>query len=320
MVYETRWGEGNLPMVHMGLLAASPERVLALRMALAPVIGPDTAVLDAGCGSLGVLSIIAAKLGARRVVAVDIGDLDAARALARENGVADRITWIRRDLAELDDSVGAFDVIVAMVYNNHPVRDLAQQRLVASLAERFARPGAALIPDTVRYSVAGYCSTAADTGPETRRGEWTETLERIEGYTGISLRTMRDVADPLSPRKARDLRPWLGPGALSARFGYVDRRGVTQLTEHAPFTEIDYHDPATARAYPESTTLRVIQPGRLDATIWRQDLCYGDLLIRSTETMHPVHRAHDVRPGDSAVLSTGSPWKKAIPLTIRPAG
>src|SRR5947207_11425602 len=162
MGYETQWGEGNLPLVHLGLLAASPERVLALRLALSRVVTPAASVLDAGCGSLGVLAITAARLGARRVVAVDFGPLGLACALARENGVADRIEWVRRDLSDLDDSTGTFDVIVGMIYNNDPKRDLAQQRLMAAAVERFGRPGTAVIPDTVRYSVAAYDWTAPD--------------------------------------------------------------------------------------------------------------------------------------------------------------
>ncbi len=77
---------GNSPLAHMMLLARAPERILALRLAMSPAIRPSPVVLDAGCGSMGVLAIMAAQLGARRVVAVDTGPLETARALATENG------------------------------------------------------------------------------------------------------------------------------------------------------------------------------------------------------------------------------------------
>jgi predicted RNA methylase len=64
---------GSSPLAHMILPAAAPERILALRLAMSSAIGPSSVVLDAGCGSLGVLAIMAARLGARRVVAVDTG-------------------------------------------------------------------------------------------------------------------------------------------------------------------------------------------------------------------------------------------------------
>ena len=103
MSYPARLNEGSSRLIHMMLLARSPERILALRLALSSAIGPSSVVLDAGCGSLGVLAIMAARLGARRVVAVDTGPLEVARELAEENGVADRIEFIQSDLALLDE-------------------------------------------------------------------------------------------------------------------------------------------------------------------------------------------------------------------------
>ena len=93
------------------------------------------------------------------VVAADIGRLDAAQALAQENGVADRIEFRQCDLADLPAATGRFDVILGMIYHNEPRRDLAQQQLMAGLATRFAHPGTAFIPGTVRYTVAGYDSS-----------------------------------------------------------------------------------------------------------------------------------------------------------------
>jgi hypothetical protein len=51
----------------------------------------------------------------------------------------------------------------------------------------------------------------------------------------------------------------------------------------------DQHaDPATASAYPPDVALTVTAAGRLDTTIWHQELKFGDLLIRDTATTHPV--------------------------------
>src|SRR5262245_45577848 len=78
---------------YMWLLVWAPERICALRLAMSRVIHPTSVVLDAGCGALGVLAIMAAKAGAARVIAVDTANLDLARKLAEENGVADRIDF-----------------------------------------------------------------------------------------------------------------------------------------------------------------------------------------------------------------------------------
>src|SRR6201999_1785000 len=93
--------EGSAPLAHLSLLAHHPERVLALRLSMAEHIGPQTTVLDAGCGALGALAIMAGRLGARGVVGVDGGPLPVARRLAEENGVADRVTFLESDLDEI---------------------------------------------------------------------------------------------------------------------------------------------------------------------------------------------------------------------------
>lgn len=72
--------------------------------------------IDVGCGS-GILAIIAAKLGARHVYAIDKTPdvIEVGRANAEANQVSDRISFFRGDLFEpLDRSVKA-DVIIGDV-------------------------------------------------------------------------------------------------------------------------------------------------------------------------------------------------------------
>ncbi len=79
-------------------------------------------VLDYGCGS-GILAIVAAKLGAARVVGVDIDRqaIAASRENARRNRVRARFT--RPDAKAMRD-VASFDVVVANILAN-PLRLLA---------------------------------------------------------------------------------------------------------------------------------------------------------------------------------------------------
>jgi len=299
MTYPTRiTPEGNSVLAHMMLLARTPERLLALRVAMTSVIGPTSVVLDAGCGSLGVLAIMAARLGARRVVAADIGRLDTARALAEENNVAGQIEFIEGNLADLPAARGSFDAILGMIYNNEPRRDLAQQQLMAGLATRFAHPGTAFIPGTVRYTVTGYDSASPDPGERSLHDRWDTVVGEAEALSGITMAAIRGL-----------------PSA--ARTTGASRPHMTLLTSRVLFTEVSYSDPASAAAYPPALSLPVTAPGRLDTTVWRQELKFGDLLIRRTDTTYAVTPPCDVRPGDTAILSTDGSWGDTIPLTVR---
>jgi hypothetical protein len=95
---------------------------------------------------------------------------------------------------------------------------------------------------------------------------------------------------------------------------------MTQLTGCELFTEVHYARPESAAGYPPERSLTITRPGRLDAAIWRQDLLFGDLLIRSTDTVYPVSPPRPVQPGDVAVLSTGPPWAETLPVIVRQAG
>ena len=60
-----------------------------------PSLFKDAVVLDVGCGT-GILSLFAARAGARRVVAVDAsGVADKARKVVEGCGLSDVITYVR---------------------------------------------------------------------------------------------------------------------------------------------------------------------------------------------------------------------------------
>jgi ribosomal protein L11 methyltransferase len=71
-------------------------------------------VLDAGTGS-GVLAFAALKLGAKSAVGFDLDEvaIDAARASARENGLADQIELLATSIDDLGDPAVRFPLVVA---------------------------------------------------------------------------------------------------------------------------------------------------------------------------------------------------------------
>lgn len=91
-------------------LGDHPTTVLTLRL-LRQTWWPGATVLDVGCGS-GVLSVVAARLGAPYVEAIDISPaaVEATIANAERNGVAGAISASTRPLVAVDEP---FDLVLA---------------------------------------------------------------------------------------------------------------------------------------------------------------------------------------------------------------
>lgn len=123
-------------------------------------------VLDVGCGS-GILGLCALRLGAARVVALDIdGDaVEAARRNARINGMGDRM---EATSAPLGDIEGTFDVVVANIARAGVV-DLAPE--LASHVSPGGRLAVGGISPAQGSQVAGFLRPLVEVGRRTA-GEW----------------------------------------------------------------------------------------------------------------------------------------------------
>jgi ribosomal protein L11 methyltransferase len=77
---------------------------------------PGDTVLDLGSGS-GILTIAAAMLGAAQAVGIEVDDasLVVAAANAERNGVADRVTFLEGDAAQMVPLLAPADVIVSNI-------------------------------------------------------------------------------------------------------------------------------------------------------------------------------------------------------------
>ena len=113
-------------------------RVSAYAQAIRATVKPGDVVVDVGTGS-GVLAVLAAKAGARKVYAIERGGIaDLASRVFHDNGVADRIVLLRGD---------ARDVVIPEPPNVIVTETLGssdEEEIVAcSRCSRRARPGEA---------------------------------------------------------------------------------------------------------------------------------------------------------------------------------
>lgn len=127
-----------------GSMLRDHRRVDAYTRALSSAITPSSVVLDLGAG-IGTFSILACKLGAARVYAVEPADIiTVAEENARANGVAERVRFLqaRGTDVEIPEKV---DVIVSDLGGALPLFDEHIPSLI-SVRDRFLAPGGVLIP------------------------------------------------------------------------------------------------------------------------------------------------------------------------------
>ncbi len=130
------------------VMLADGARNRVLSAAIAASVTSESSFLDVGAGT-GVWAILAAKLGAKRVVAVESEEclIPVIHKHAIENGVSDKIEIIH---ARSDDAKikGKFDVIVAELFGGNALGDESIRSLI-DVRERFLGPKGILIPQGI---------------------------------------------------------------------------------------------------------------------------------------------------------------------------
>lgn len=127
------------------LMLSDSVRNKLLYQAMKSQLNENTDFLDIGSGT-GVWAILAAKLGARRVVAIEVEEclIPIIRNHAKDNGVADKIEIIHSNSNDVEIA-GKFNLIVSEifgddVFNSGTIKDFV------NLRNRFLSPGGTLIP------------------------------------------------------------------------------------------------------------------------------------------------------------------------------
>jgi precorrin-6B methylase 2 len=137
---------------HEGLLNDA-TRNRAFMSALSLHVKPGSTVLDIGSGT-GIWAITAARLGAKRVVAIERDALliPVIRNLAKENGVQDRVEVIHGESTSLQLDQ-RFDCVISETIGNQAFdEDIVS--IMMDARKRFLKPGGCLIPEYSSLTVA----------------------------------------------------------------------------------------------------------------------------------------------------------------------
>lgn len=121
-------------------------RTGAYVQALGETVRADSLVVNIGAGT-GLFAIVAAQLGARRVVAIEVNRvIDLAREIAMANSVADRIEFIR----DVSTNVTLDEPADIIVSDLHGVLPLFEHHIpsIVDARSRLLKPGGILLPQT----------------------------------------------------------------------------------------------------------------------------------------------------------------------------
>lgn len=191
------------PWEHIRLLSDAPRNRQMLT--LLERHAKDAMVLEAGCGT-GVLSCVAARLGARHVYAVEpSAQVDAARELVKHNNLGDTVEVIEARLEDL--APRPVDLAFSELLNAEPFAEGLLS--VSRAAARWVKPTGVLAPRSLTVWAA------LVRAPESAR-EYSQALDqlaRLERAHDLDFAPVREAfADPgpyayVSPRVELASRP-----------------------------------------------------------------------------------------------------------------
>eukprot|EP00466_Bigelowiella_natans_P004648 jgi/Bigna1/38618/e_gw1.27.106.1 len=149
------FGEYSGLKIHLEMLSDFPRTkgyqsaIHSLRHEIA-----DRSVLDLGCGS-GILSIFAAKAGAKVIYAVDASDIlvKATKKVVEANGFADKIVLVKTKMEDMKLPVAKVDVIVSEWMGTFLIAEAMLESVIIA-RNRFLRKDGLMMPSYAQLQVA----------------------------------------------------------------------------------------------------------------------------------------------------------------------
>ena len=250
---------------HLYFLRELRERTQSLRKILQEVIKPGMSVLDIGTGTLGNLTITAAQLGATRVVGVDVGPLNIAAAIAKQNNA--NIEFVQSNILELDLRGEKFDIILGSLYLHEPWGD-NKSNAFKRCAEKFGTDETILIPSQVTYEATGY---GFDVNKQSRL---MNDIDLVEQDSGIDLSLLRNVNHPHYRKFLYD-----NPAPRIIGDEYDTFAEYTSLSAPSELASIDYRD-LSYNPLPTEVLLEITNDGFLSFIKWGMITRYNEHVVR----------------------------------------
>jgi len=114
----------------------------------------DKIVLDVGCGT-GILSMFAAKAGAKQVYAIDMSNIiEKAKEIVSLNGLDDKITLIRGKLEDIELPVKQVDIIISEWMGYFLLYESMLDSVIYA-RDKYLAPGGLILPDKCNMYIAG---------------------------------------------------------------------------------------------------------------------------------------------------------------------
>lgn len=261
-------------------------RTSAFLAAIREVVRRGDVVVDLGTGT-GVLAVAAARAGAARVYAIEVGAIAAcARKVIEANGVADRVAIVEGWSTRVSLPERA-DVLVSETVGDDPLGESILE-FFADARRRLLKPDARMIPSRLRLMAVALTMPRRHDRPSIGPG----ALRRWRSWYGIDFSPLAE-AERASPRRVFvnpfHVRRWRALGA-PLLLADIDLRSAQGLD------------------VPARATLRTGSAGRLDAFLIFFELSLGPTASLTTDPRRVRRDNHWLSPL----------WRLADPFFLRP--